>query len=201
MVEYRSGSKPHRVLCVPELLLRCFEYLSRSELVIASLVCKGWSGSLDVLWREREVPLSVLVDKLYQLIELELPQSDITFPSAFFKQFAQKITQLDVDQDITTETAEILMGISSALGTHLLPNMTALKISESSYFDTKSSPWFESFITDRLQITSIALENYTDLDELQPLLSALGRAAPYTQQLAFEEDVAGWLEIDCSVLK
>ncbi|KAG8997234.1 hypothetical protein FRB94_007805 [Tulasnella sp. JGI-2019a] len=202
MVEYQLGSEPHRVLCVPELLLHCFEYLSRSELVIALLVCKGWSASLDVLWREREVPLSVIIDKLSQLIESELPQSDqITSPLAFFEEFAQKITQLDVNQDITTETAEILAGISSALGTHLFPNMTALMISESSYFDTESSPWFESFITDRQQITSIAFENYTDLDELQPLLSALGRAAPYTQQLALEEDVAGWLEIDCSVFK
>lgn len=49
-------------LCIPELLLESFRLLPSNALQVAALVCKIWSPiAVDVLWREREVPLDHLL--------------------------------------------------------------------------------------------------------------------------------------------
>ncbi len=51
-------------LYIPELLLESFRSLPSDALQTAALVCKTWSPiAIDVLWREREVPLDHLLGR------------------------------------------------------------------------------------------------------------------------------------------
>ncbi|KAG9034830.1 hypothetical protein FRB95_012523 [Tulasnella sp. JGI-2019a] len=206
MIESPSDPRPHQALLIPEILLHYFEYLSRREVADPALVCKKWSISLGVLWGDREVPLSVIIGRLHEISQSELCRSEqIRLHSAFFKQFAQKITQLDADQNITTDTAELLMDISSTLGTHL-PNLRVLKLSAHDYPLPGPPRLFTSLITEKQHITNITIENHPIPEDSVSLLLTLGIATPHVRRFTLgvsdpEGNFEGLFYIDCSVFR
>ncbi|KAG8995515.1 hypothetical protein FRB94_009107 [Tulasnella sp. JGI-2019a] len=199
---HQSHPKPHPALFIPEVLLHCFQDLGRSGLASAALVCKDWSISLDLLWKEHKVPLSVIVARLNEISKSKLPQSDkIDLYAAFFKRTAQKITQLDVDQDITDTIAEILKSISSTLQTHLIPNLRDLRLSTSKYKNPEDSVLFKTMITKDQRITSLTIENHPE-EDLEKIFMALGNVTPHVQQFTLgAPEYPGNFNIDCGVFQ
>lgn len=152
-------TSPHRALFLPELLLYYFEYLTTSELAVATRVCRDWSAALDLVWRRHEVPLSAVLDVL-DMVSLRFdsmahwgicfapllttqngalqlsdippanpPMYAVERGTLFFEEYAQWITELEIEGDLDSSVDDLLGDICTNLERPLFPNLKSLRVS------------------------------------------------------------------------
>ncbi|KAG8870032.1 hypothetical protein FRB97_000403 [Tulasnella sp. 331] len=140
---------------IPEILLHVLEYLTANELVCAALVCKAWTIAIEVRWRHRPVPLSLLLENLSPLEPLlDDERTDMPSPAAWervVKQFSNKVTHLSFDIELDEPSTAILRNTHSP---RLCPNLKTLDIQ----VNTESS-WQQLlplFFTNQLECVRLA---------------------------------------------
>ncbi|KAG8871870.1 hypothetical protein FRB98_000437 [Tulasnella sp. 332] len=151
---------------IPEILLHVLEYLTANELVCAALVCKAWTIAIEVRWRHRPVPLSLLLENLSPLEPLLDDERTLAFqgmpsPAAWervVKQFSNKVTHLSFDIELDEPSTAILRNTHSP---RLCPNLKTLdiQIRTSALAYEKLQPLLELLIRRSPLLVDISLSN------------------------------------------
>ncbi|KAG8875160.1 hypothetical protein FRB97_005369 [Tulasnella sp. 331] len=132
------SNSTHRVLAVPELLLRIFGLSSAADLDNLALVNSSWCGTeIDTKWRTCVVPLTQLLAKLppfydEKLAEFCEPEDDDIEISedewSCFQQYANKVTRIEVDRILYLTSSAVLQHHLTKLGRPMCPNLLCLDI-------------------------------------------------------------------------
>ncbi|KAG8860545.1 hypothetical protein FRB96_003799 [Tulasnella sp. 330] len=178
---------------IPEILLHVLEYLTANELVCAALVCKAWTIAIEVRWRHRPVPLSLLLENLSPLEPLldderTLAFQDMPSPAAWervVKQFSNKVTHLSFDIELDEPSTAILRNTHSP---RLCPNLKTLDIQ----VNTESS-WQQLlplFFTDQLECVRLA-STQERCKHLAPVLKEMALTSLEIKELTLEICIRG----------
>ncbi|KAG8998601.1 hypothetical protein FRB94_001381 [Tulasnella sp. JGI-2019a] len=186
----------HRAAGIPEVLLHFFDHLPPDELRCAAQVCKTWSPwALDVLWGHRLIPLSALLSKLSWLMDNHDPRAvyclsigDSLIPdfeawTSFLRQYAHKVTRLDIDAILNQVAQDFMLKLLKATGTTLCPKLHTVIVA-SGHLPISRCPTVSLLVGSPLR--DVTFGETCCSDDLHVLPKLLVQISPKIQSLTLE---------------